>query len=150
MYLKTHISVHRERLKSSLPDFTVQIVDRKNTFVCSDVVERSVKDGIHHVNNSSLARALLKVAVLIRTLMKDVTNAFNGTFERNCQQSSLPFPLVSLCSLLIDGVNHSPQDVSQAALIAAHIIMYSYKKQRSPSKMLQQEDSLKCHRHLKM
>ena len=82
--------------------------------------------------------------------MKDVTNAFNGTFEPNCQQSSLPFPLVSLCSLLIDGVNHSPQDVSQAALIAAHIIMYSYKKQRSPSKMLQQEDSLKCHRHLKI
>ena len=90
---------------------------------------------------------------MIRTLMKDVTtNAFNGTFETNCQQSSLPFPLVSLCSLLIDGVNLSPQDVSQGALTAAHIIVYSYKNSEAQAKCYSKKavSSLKCHRHLKI
>ena len=150
IYFSRHTSRFTERLKSSLPGFTVQIVNRKNTLICLDVVDNFVKDGIHQINHSSLARALIKAVVPIRAQMSEFDNVFNGKFAPNCQQSSVPFSLVSLCSLLIDGVNPSPQDVSQAALTAAQLIMYSYKKRRNPKKMLQQDEHPKNQRHLKI
>ena len=67
------------------------------------------------MNQSSLAKALLKVVLPIRKQMSEVTNCFQGNFPINCQQESILFPLLSLCSLLIDGADPTPTNVSQAA-----------------------------------
>ena len=64
--------------------------------------------------------------------MLEVSNLFQGNFSVNCQQKSIPFPLVSLCSLLIDGADQGADpkatDVIQAANVS-QLIMFSYKKQ---------------------
>ena len=48
--------------------------------------------------------------------MSDVTNSFQVNFSVNCQQESIPIPLLSLCSLLIDGADPTPTNVSQQTL----------------------------------
>ena len=64
--------------------------------------------------------------------MSEVSNFFQRHFSVNCQQKSIPFPLVSLCSLLNDGADQGadpkPTDVIQAANVS-QLIMFSYKKQ---------------------
>ena len=79
--------------------------------------------------------------------MSEVTNSFQGNLPVNRQQESIPFPLLSLCSLLIDGADPTPTNVSQAALSVSQLIMFSYKKE---SKIVQtNETSLANRRHLK-
>ena len=79
--------------------------------------------------------------------MSEVTNSFQGNFPVNCQQESIPFPLLSLCSLLIDGADPTPTNVSQATLSVSQLIMFSYKKQ---SKIVQTSETLLANRrHLK-
>ena len=79
--------------------------------------------------------------------MSEVTNSFQGNFPVNCQQESIPFPLLSLCSLLIDRADPTPTNVSQAALSVSQLIMFSYKKQ---FKIVQtNETSLANRRHHK-
>ena len=79
--------------------------------------------------------------------MLQVTNSFQGHFPVNCQQESIPFPLLSLCSLLNDGADPKPTNVSQTALSVSQLIMFSYQKQ---SKIIQiNETSLANRRHLK-
>ena len=54
---------------------------------------------------------------------------------------------MSLCSLLIDGADPTPTNVSQAALSVSQLIMFSYKKE---SKIVQtNKTSLANRRHLK-
>ena len=79
--------------------------------------------------------------------MSKVTNSFRGNFLVNCRQESIPFPLLSLCSLLINGADPTLTNVSQAALSVSQLIMFSYKKQ---SKIVHtDETSLANQRHLK-
>ena len=79
--------------------------------------------------------------------MSEVTNSFHGNFPVNCQQKSISFPLLSMCSLLIDGTGPAPNDVSQVASYVSQQIMFSYEKQ---SKIVQtNETSLVNRRHLK-
>ena len=140
-----HISRFTERLLDALPDFMLQKLDRKNTITYSH--EKDLVKNILKKNQSSLAKALLKVVLLIRKQMSEVTNSFQGNFPVNCQQESIPFPLLSLCSLLIDGADPTPTNVSQAALSVSQLIMFSYKKQ---SKIVQtNETSLANRRNLK-
>ena len=70
--------------------------------------------------------------------MSEVTNSFQGNFPVNCQQEFIPFPLLILCSLLIDGADPTPNDVGQAALSVSQPIMFSYKKQ---SKIVQTNET---------
>ena len=79
--------------------------------------------------------------------MSEITNSFQGNFPVNCQQKSISFPLLSMCSLLIDGEDPTPNNVSQAALYVSQVIMFSYEKQ---SKIVRtNETSLVNRRHLK-
>ena len=59
--------------------------------------------------------------------MSEVTNSFQRNLPVNRQQESIPFPLLSLCSLLIDGADPTPTNVSQAVLPVSQL-MFLYKK----------------------
>ena len=116
-------------------------------FSSTQEIDHLVKNKLKEINQSSLAKALLKVVLPIRKQISEVTNSFQGNFPVNCQQESIPFLLLSLCSLLIDGADPTPTNVSQAALSVPQLIIFSYKKQ---SKIVQtNEASLANRRHLK-
>ena len=140
-----HVSLFTECLLDAFPEFKLQKFDRKNTITYSQEVDHLVKDKLKEINQSSLAKELLKVALPIPKQMSKVTNFFHGNSPINCQQESIPLSLLSLCSLLIDGADPTPTDVSQAALSVSKLIMFSYKKQ---SKIVQtNEISLENWRH---
>ena len=109
-------------------------------------MDHLVKNKLKEINQSSLAKALLNVVLPIRKQISEVTNSFQGNLLVNRQQEFIPFSLVSLYSLLIDGADPTPTNVSQAALSVSQLIMFSYKKQ---SKIIQtSEISLANRRHL--
>ena len=59
----------------------------------------------------------------------------------------MSFPLLSLCSLLVDGAGPVPTNVNQTPLSVVQLIMFSYKKQ---SKIVQTNETLLANpRHLK-
>ena len=122
-----HVSRFTERLLDALPEFKLQKLDRKNTI--TQEIDHQVKNKLKEINQSSLAKAPLRVVLPIRKQMSEVTNSFQGNFPVNCQQESIPFLLSSLCSLLTDGADPTPTNVIQAALSVSQLIMLSYKKQ---------------------
>ena len=82
----------------------------------------SSKEQIKRNKSVFLAKALLKVVLPFRKQMLEITNSFQANFLVNCQQESIPFPLLSLCSLLIYGANATPTNFSQAALSVSQLI----------------------------
>ena len=82
----------------------------------------SSKEQIKRNKSVFLAKALLKVVLPFRKQMLEITNSFQANFLVNCQQESIPFPLLSLCSLLIDVANATPTNFSQAALSVSQLI----------------------------
>ena len=134
-----HVSWFTEHLLDAVLEFKLQKLDRKNTITYSQEIDHLVKNKLKEINQSSLAKALLKVVLPICKQMLEVTNSFQGNFPVNCQQESIPFPLMSLCSLLIDGADPMPTNISQAALSVFQLIMFSYKWQ---SKILQTNETL--------
>ena len=96
-----HVSRFTECLLDALPEFELQKLDLKNTITYSQKTDL-VKNKLKEINQSSLAKALLKVVLPIRKQMSEVPNSFQGNSPVNCQQESISFPLFSMCSLLID------------------------------------------------
>ena len=96
-----HASRFTECLLDALPEFELQKLDLKNTITYSQKTDL-VKNKLKEINQSSLAKALLKVVLPIRKQMSEVPNSFQGNSPVNCQQESISFPLFSMCSLLID------------------------------------------------
>ena len=125
-----HVSRFTERLLDALPEIKLQKLDRKNTITYSQKIDHLVKN---------------KLVFPCKSTAKSCST-FQGSFLVNCQQESTPFSLLSLCSLLIDGADPTPTNVSQAALSVSQLIMFSYKKE---SKIVQtSEISLANRRHL--
>ena len=142
-----HVLRFTECLLDALPEFKLQKLDRKNTISYSEEIDHLVKNKLKKINQSSHVKALLKVVLPIRKQMSEVTNSFQGNFPVNYQEEFIPFPILSLCSLLIDGTDPTPTHVSLEALSVSQLIMFSYKKQ---SKIAQtNETSLANRRHLK-
>ena len=60
--------------------------------------------------------------------MREWKNEFNGVFESDCQENSVPVQLLTTISMLIDNNDLTGQRFSQGALTCAQIIMYNFKK----------------------
>ena len=126
----SHVSRFTARLQEALPEFQRQKVGQKIMLCCSGDIDNIMKNQIKEFNQSSLVKSLLKVVVPIRQHMSEVSNSFQGRFPPNCQQSSSPLTLLSLCSLLIDGADPRQKGVSQAALTVSQLIMYAFANRR--------------------
>ena len=61
-----HVSRFTERLLDALPEIKLQKLDRKNTITYSQKIDNLVKNKLKETNQSSLAKALLKVVLLFR------------------------------------------------------------------------------------
>ena len=80
-----HVSRFTERVLDALPEFKLQMLDRKNTKTYAQEIDHLVKNKLKEINQSSLAKALLKVVLPIRKQMSEVTNSFQRNFPVKCQ-----------------------------------------------------------------
>ena len=100
-----HVSRFTERLMFSIPELEKRIIC-KRTYLCfSSEVNEIINE---EIGPNSFIQSLLKIVVPIRADMSTVQNRFEGTFSDDSQQNSIPIRLLSLCSMLIDGLN--PKD----------------------------------------
>ena len=59
--------------------------------------------------------------------MRNIFNSFEVKFRKNCQRSSVPIELLTLVSILIDGMDISNELFSQPALTCTRQIMFNFK-----------------------
>ena len=57
-------------------------------------------------------------------------------FTINCQRSSVPIELLTLVSMLIDGMDFSEELFSQSALTCTQQIMFNFKSRKNTKKQL--------------
>lgn len=71
---------------------------------------------------------------IIQGIRRDIfsmTNTFNGSYKKDCQLQSVPFSLITLISMLLNGANItdqvSVQNVSQSILTIAQLVVFNIK-----------------------
>ena len=62
--------------------------------------------------------------------MKLIHNKFVGVFSAGCQRDSVPIELLTLISMLVDGVGIDNEGFSQEALTISQLIMYNFKNKK--------------------
>ena len=86
-----------------------------------------------HFNVSSqpdaFACAIKDVVLPIRNSMKD-THTVDGTFQLGCQKDSVPIELLTLISMLIDGVGIENQEFSQEARTISQLVTYNFRNKQ--------------------
>ena len=127
----THSTRFAEKLLSRIPELERKVHKNKIyiRFKENDVVKDTLDPDKFHqsVNN---------VIFPIRKMVSEWKNEFNGKFTETCQQESVPKPLLTLMSLLIDGNDITRQKYSQEALTCSQLVMSNFKKDKHPSKLL--------------
>ena len=71
----------------------------------------------------------------IRSDIFSMTNTFNGSYDKNCQLESVPFSLVTLINMLLNGANItdqvSIQNVSQSILTISQLVAFNIKRRQA-------------------
>ena len=92
---------------------------------------------------SSFLRSLRDVVIPLRNAMSAVENTFDGNFPQSCQRQAVPIELLTLISLIIDGLNIDNTQFSQASLTISQLILANF-KQSSRSSKAQYSRNIRC------
>lgn len=80
------------------------------------------------------AMILSKAANIVRRDMFAIKSAFNGTFENNCQQESVPQSLLALIGMILGGPNIQTQSINlvetQASLSISQLLQFNCTRRR--------------------
>jgi len=104
--------------------------DGRNTLI---VFKEGFQDLIKRAKESrDFENEAFMMTKLVKILREDMLNCnfeFQGNFEKNSQQSSVPTALKALVALLLDGTNvlQENDEVSQACLTITQLIMFNMK-----------------------
>ena len=74
-----------------------------------------------------LFRSCEALIIPLREAMKNICNKFEMKFTKNSQRSSVPIELLTLVSMLIDGMDITDELFSQSALTCTQQIMFNFK-----------------------
>ena len=85
--------------------------------------------GAHMVDSDEEAIHLVKAANIVRGDMLTTTNTFNGSFDANCQETSVPKSLLSLINMILYGPNIETQScnltANQPGVTIAQLLQYN-------------------------
>lgn len=77
------------------------------------------------------AMCLARAASIVRRDMLDKEIKFTGLFDQNCQTDSVPYPLLALVNMILNGPNIKSSSTSQATLSIAQLLQYNSSKCRT-------------------
>ena len=78
-------------------------------------------------------KAAQKIVIPLRKVMEDTNNDFDGSFENDCQRKSIPVQLLTVISMLIDGVGMH-EGFSQQSLTISQLFQSNFKKHTKKKK----------------
>ena len=84
----------------------------------------------HYSNPDTFIKQLRSIITPIRNEIFRKEYGFEGYFDEDSQIKSIPIPLWTLMSFLIDGALNGGSNVSQAALSCSQLVMYNCWKEK--------------------
>ena len=110
------------------PFLEKHLVDINVTVVFKDTIDEIINKSL--IEPNAFLRSINAVVSPICDEMSKVRNTFNTHFGDNSQISSVPIELLTLISVLIDGVDISNKTFSQSAVTCSQQIMYNFQKNK--------------------
>lgn len=118
----------KERLLTYLPSLECYSKGRDVFLTFKEELSKIIQRA-HTGDSDEEAMHLAKAATIVRKEMLATTNSFNGTFDANCQESSVPKSLLSLINMILYGQNIETQSsnlsITQAGLTLAQLVQYN-------------------------
>ena len=105
-----------------------RLINTNVTVVFKDAIEEIIDKSL--IEPNAFLRSINVVVSPIRDEMWKVRNTLNTHFGDNSQISSVLIELLTLISVLIDGVNISNKTFSQSAVTCSQWIMYNFQKNK--------------------
>ena len=132
--LGTHITgrIHSTKLKNRIlsyfPDMNAHTQGRDVILVCNKDVGAALRKACEHDSDNDAVH-LARAAKIVRRDMLKMKNEFNGSFDAQCQEKSVPVSLLALVSMVLYGTNITTQTSStlmpQPALTLSQLLMYN-------------------------
>ena len=120
----------KEQILSHFPEAQAQS-DGKNGFL---VFEKGMQQIMKNATNSSFEDDAITLSKAARIIREDILNSnvaeFNGSFNADCQQQSVPTNVKYFVSMLLNGCTIEDQD-SQSCLTISQMIVFNCKKRLS-------------------
>ena len=116
--ISSHVTRFSEILASSIDDLVIKNQNNVATACFTQTIDDLYWE--HYINPDTY----------IRNEIFRKENGFEGYFDEDSQMKSIPIPLLTLMSFLIDGAYNGGSNVSQAALSCSQLVMYNCRKEK--------------------
>ena len=127
IYYESHVTPFVYNLVLQAPFLEKRLVNNV-TVVCKDAIDEIIHKS--SIEPNAFQRSINAVISPIRDEASKVRNTFKTHFGDNSQISSVPIELLTLISVLIDGVDISNKTFSQSAVTRSQQIMYNFQKNK--------------------
>ncbi|CAB4011701.1 Hypothetical predicted protein [Paramuricea clavata] len=127
----------KERILTHLPSLEDYSEGRDVYLAFREKLAKIIR-GAHMVDSDEEAIHLVKAANIVRKDMLTTTNTFNGSFDANCQENSVPKSLLSLINMILYGPNIETQScyltANQPGVTIAQLLQYNCYARRRGTK----------------
>ena len=106
-----------------------RLINNKLVVYFNSLVDNLLRE--QYTNSTVYLKSLRDVVTCARNSMRKFENTFQNSFSSNCQTSTVPIELLSLISMLIDGVTITNEVFNQAALTSAQQFMFNFRINQS-------------------
>ncbi|CAG4960105.1 unnamed protein product [Parnassius apollo] len=126
-----------EKLQDEFPQVTIHRPSSEYQLVCKSA-GLSLHAHSHDLHQDAIGYSRFSAA--LRKEMKSWKTCFRGTFDKNCQESSVPPLLLASLNMIIYGTWY-PEEcrATEPALAIAQLVMFNYKS-KAPSGNIMQHD----------
>ena len=123
---RVHSTDLKNRILAQFPDMSAHKEGREVFLAFNQDIGLALK-GASKTNFDDEAICLANAAKIVRRDMLELTTKFTGSFQPNCQQSSVPKALLALVVMILDSPNIKSQSdtTSQAALSISQLLQYN-------------------------
>ena len=122
----SHVSRFADSFLSVFHDLEKRTVNNKVTVYFKSTVDKYIGESIDDA--SDFIKAVQRIVIPLRKVIDETENYFNGSFEEGCQRKSVPIQLLTVISMLVDGVGTQTKGFSQQSLTISQLIQSNFKK----------------------
>ena len=126
---KVHSTRLKERLLKHIPDLRAHNKGRDVFLVFEEDIEAALARVVEQDDDGDDDDDAVQLANAAKIVQRDLfekLDSFNGSFQKGCQEDSVPKLLLVLVSMILDGTNIEDQiNTTQAALTIAQLLKFN-------------------------
>ena len=128
--------IHTSRLKNRIlvhfPNLEAYKVGRDTYLAFQNDIGFAIQKVCAYDSHDDDAMCLAKAASIVRRDILNITNDFNGSFSKDCQETSVPKSVSTLMNMILEGPNiksQSENPLSQIASSLSQLLVYNSRGQ---------------------